>query len=322
MLANIHISLIRFVIGVHVFWYFAESSNIEIGKFRTYKNLKINSSFSFTEVHSDRSHMECSRRLLSKDNICVASYDIVTGACLLYTSGCSPSFEVSSSGTWLIRRDLSGYIYDNEDCSYYKNINAPSGVFKIQPEGVSTGMMVYCDMNTGSGGWIVIQNRYDGSVNFYETWNQYKNGFGSLSGEFWLGNDNLNTLTYSNKYMLRVDLTDNSGNQRYAEYYIFRVSDEADSYRLIIGEYYGNAGDGMSYNNNQIFHTKDQDSTVGYNGRVCSLDRYGGFWFDRCTWANPNGHWLPGIEAWDSNHWYQWLKTEGLAKISMKIRRK
>lgn len=121
MLANIHISFIRFVIGVHVFWYFAESFNIEIGKFRTYKNLKINSSFSFTEVHSDRSHMECSRRLLSKDNICVASYDIVTGACLLYTSGCSPSFEVSSSGTWLIRRDLSGKSLDRK-YNIYKNI--------------------------------------------------------------------------------------------------------------------------------------------------------------------------------------------------------
>ncbi|XP_071138876.1 angiopoietin-related protein 7-like [Mytilus edulis] len=218
---------------------------------------------------------------------------------------------------------FSSSIQDNEDCSYYKNINKPSGVYIIQPEGVSNGLLVYCDMDRGSSGWIVIQNRYDGSVNFYETWNQYKEGFGSLSGEFWLGNDNLHTLTYSNKYMLRVDLTDNLGNTRYAEYNIFRVSDEADKYRLIIGEYQGNAGDAMYYNNNQIFHTKDQDSTVGfYVGGVCSLERYAGFWFDRCTWANPNGRFIPGIDSWESIHWVPWHKTVGLAKISMKIRRK
>ncbi|XP_063438484.1 microfibril-associated glycoprotein 4-like [Mytilus trossulus] len=321
-LANLNISYTRLLVGIQIYWYYAESAKIEIGKLMTHKNMRIASSVSPKEVHIDSSHVGCSLRLFSKDNICVASYNAETRTCLLYTSGCSPSFEVLSKGTLLIRRDLSGSIQDNEDCSYYKNINKPSGVYIIQPEGFSTGLLVYCDMDRGSSGWIVIQNRYDGSVNFYETWNQYKEGFGSLSGEFWFGNDNLHMLTYSNKYMLRVDLTDDSGNQRYAEYYIFRVFDEADKYRLIIGGYQGDAGDAMYYNNNKIFHTKDQDSTVGFLEGVCSLERYCGFWFDRCTWANTNGRWLPGTNSWESNYWYQWHNTVGLAKISMKIRRK
>lgn len=50
---------------------------------------------------------------------------------------------------------FSGSIQDNEDCSYYKNINKPSGVYIIQPEGVSNGLLVYCDMDRGSSGWIV-----------------------------------------------------------------------------------------------------------------------------------------------------------------------
>lgn len=33
----------------------------------------------------------------------------------------------------------------------------------------------------------VIQRRYDGSVNFYRDWNDYKSGFGSMNSEFWLG---------------------------------------------------------------------------------------------------------------------------------------
>jgi len=28
----------------------------------------------------------------------------------------------------------------------------------------------------------------DGSVNFDREWEEYKNGFGSLTGEFWAGN--------------------------------------------------------------------------------------------------------------------------------------
>ena len=106
-------------------------------------------------------------------------------------------------------------------------------------------MQVLCDMTTDGGGWTVFQRRLDGSVDFYRAWESYKNGFGDLNSEFWLGNDNLHRLTASADVMLRVDLEDFDGNITYAEYTTFQVADEADKYRITIGGYNGTAGDSM-----------------------------------------------------------------------------
>uniref|UniRef100_A0A1A8J1U1 Angiopoietin-like 4 n=1 Tax=Nothobranchius kuhntae TaxID=321403 RepID=A0A1A8J1U1_NOTKU len=56
-----------------------------------------------------------------------------------------------------------------------------SGVYTIQPEG-SQPFSVLCQM-TPEGGWTIIQKRQDGSQNFNQFWESYKNGFGSLNGE-------------------------------------------------------------------------------------------------------------------------------------------
>ena len=93
----------------------------------------------------------------------------------------------------------------------------------------------------------MFQRRLNGFVDFYLDWAAYKNGFGNLNGEFWLGNDNLHRLTAADNVTLRVDLEDFDGNIRYAGYTTFKVADEGDKYRLLIGGYNGTAGDSMAY---------------------------------------------------------------------------
>ena len=134
-----------------------------------------------------------------------------------------------------------------KDCSKLgKTGFSSNGVYHINPDGGSP-MQVFCDLITNGGGWTVFQKRLDGSVDFFRNWESYKNGFGDLNGEFWLGNDNLHRLTFSDDVMLRVDMEDFDGNITYAEYTTFQVADEADKYHILIGGYSGTAGDSLTY---------------------------------------------------------------------------
>lgn len=113
-----------------------------------------------------------------------------------------------------------------------------NGVYTINPDGLEA-FQVSCDMTTAGGGWTVFQRRMDGSVNFYRGWKVYKDGFGSLNGEFWLGLDKINRLSDSGQNILRVDLEDFENQTYYAEYNTFAVSDEKAKYELTVEDYSG-----------------------------------------------------------------------------------
>lgn len=72
------------------------------------------------------------------------------------------------------------------------------------PRGFSL-FQVFCDMETSGGGWTIIQRRKSGLVSFYQDWRQYKQGFGSIRGDFWLGNEHIHRLTRQ-PTRLRVEL--------------------------------------------------------------------------------------------------------------------
>ena len=82
----------------------------------------------------------------------------------------------------------------------------------------------------------------DGSVGFYRGWEEYKEGFGHVNSEFWLGNEKMFYLTAQGDYELRVDLEDFEGETRYAVYNKFRIGDEAAFYKIMLGSYSGDAG--------------------------------------------------------------------------------
>uniref|UniRef100_A0A2M4D023 Putative ficolin n=1 Tax=Anopheles darlingi TaxID=43151 RepID=A0A2M4D023_ANODA len=106
-------------------------------------------------------------------------------------------------------------------------------IVKLQPEKpFKEPMTVLCDQEYDSGGWVVIQHRFDGSTNFFRDLREYKNGFGDLEGEFWLGLDRIHQLTSSKPHELVVLLEDFDGNSTYARYGLFEIGGESQQYML------------------------------------------------------------------------------------------
>ncbi|XP_033640221.1 coagulation factor VIII-like isoform X2 [Asterias rubens] len=107
------------------------------------------------------------------------------------------------------------------------------GIYTIYPYQNDTGIKVFCDMKSDTG-WIVIQRRYDGSVNFKRSLADYKDGFGSMNGEFWLGNEILHKLTdVEGNWTIRVDLTNENNATGYVEEAPFDI--KPDDYTLSFG---------------------------------------------------------------------------------------
>jgi len=183
-------------------------------------------------------------------------------------------------------------IYLNKKYAHYR---PPSGTYRIFPKG-GDSFEAYCDMETDGGGWTVIQRRgpFADRVNFFRGWKDYKEGFGNLKQEFWLGNDKISRLTNQDSYDLRIDLEDFSRQQRYAEYNDFRVAGESEKYKMTFTSFIkGDAGDALINQKGMQFSTKDQDND-GSIAFDCAKTYKGGWWYSGwwtggCHKSNLNG---------------------------------
>ncbi|XP_077069599.1 angiopoietin-related protein 6 [Siphateles boraxobius] len=198
-----------------------------------------------------------------------------------------------------------------------------SGIYLLRPRNTNRLLQAWCDQSRAQGGWTVIQRRQDGSVNFFRTWEQYKQGFGNLDGEYWLGLEHLYWLTSQAKYKLRVAMEDWQGRQVFAEYDSFQVEAESDWYRLRLGSYQGSAGDSLSWHNNKAFTTLDRDNDA-YSGN-CAHYQKGGWWYHMCAHSNLNGVWYRGghyrSRYQDGVYWAEFHGgSYALKKVTMMIK--
>ena len=152
---------------------------------------------------------------------------------------------------------------------------------------------VYCDTSNGGGGWLVVQRRQDGSVDFNRGWGEYEDGFGKLTGEFWYGLRALHCLTGQGGWEMRMDIKLANGSNIFLQYEQFKVASARDKYKLTVGGFQGITTDPMADHNGMYFTTKDRDNDPWGSGN-CAKDSYdakhpnGGWWHSHCGYVRLN----------------------------------
>ncbi|XP_068506324.1 fibrinogen C domain-containing protein 1-like [Syngnathus scovelli] len=188
-----------------------------------------------------------------------------------------------------LHRELYGLM--PRDCSDIKAAGKSTGVHMLFSG--SSSFEASCNMWQDGGGWTVIQRRRDGTVDFFQGWDDYREGFGDPAGEHWLGLRNIHALTASGAYQLRIDFTASDGRKYYARYDNFWVGrnsrdPEKDGYPLVVSGYSGDAGDKLAYHSGMKFSTKDRDQDTS-NNLHCANYWKGAWWYDACYSSNLNG---------------------------------
>lgn len=112
---------------------------------------------------------------------------------------------------------------------------------------------------TSDNDWIIIMKNGRGNIDFNKKWEDYKNGFGLVSGDYWLGLEELYRLTNQNDYELQVDIEYYNKTWKHAHYDHFLIKNEKERYQLILGAYNqsSTAADSLSHHSGMNFQTSD-----------------------------------------------------------------
>ncbi|CAL4058749.1 unnamed protein product, partial [Meganyctiphanes norvegica] len=203
-----------------------------------------------------------------------------------------------------------------------------SGLNIIYPylEHPAEPVLVLCDQETEEGGWTVIQNRYDGSEDFYRPWTEYVDGFGSPDGEHYIGNAIISALTAQSVNELRVDLEDWDNATAYAQYQAFHI-DANHHYLLSVGMYHGTAGDSLNpyyaEANGTAFSTFDADHDLSEDFNCAEERCHGAWWYVHCGGSNLNGRYYPSDGSdlpLDGMFWYTFGWFDSLKSSKMMTR--
>ncbi|XP_011189968.3 angiopoietin-related protein 1 [Zeugodacus cucurbitae] len=193
-----------------------------------------------------------------------------------------------------------------------------SGIYQIHLKKFNiSDLEVYCEEDMEFGGWLVIQRRQSGAMNFTRDWHEYKEGFGELTGNYWIGLEKLHALTSSCEQELYIQLERRNGEKYYAKYSEFLIGNESESYILKnVGKYKGNAGDSLTPQSGYKFSTYDRDNDT-WGGGNCAKKYEGGWWYHICYRSHLNG--VYGDDNAGVN-WCAIKEYESLAFVQMMIR--
>ena len=164
---------------------------------------------------------------------------------------------------------------------------------------------VYCDTSNGGGGWLVVQRRQDGSVDFNRGWGEYEDGFGKLTGEFWYGLRALHCLTGQGGWEMRMDIKLANGTNIFLQYEQFKVASAKSKYKLTVGGFQGTTTDPMAHHNGMNFTTRDSDNDQHSSINCGQIHGPGGgWWYNQCMRIQPNVKYKGDYGVYLSYKWH------------------
>ncbi|CAH1784783.1 unnamed protein product, partial [Owenia fusiformis] len=206
--------------------------------------------------------------------------------------------KLQKSSNWIVKTILQLKIPDGIASIGSKNCNAESkGVNLIRTDDGASFLAV-CDSE-----WLVVAQRFDGSVNFTRHYEDYSIGFGDPPSEYFIGLDNFVSAASQDMYMLRFELTTWENETRTADYLRFDVTplDYADPemykpswYSLRVLNFHGTAG-------NSLYFQDQYDEYAHFNPfsktGECFEEQEKGWWWGYCGKANLFGRYNHGPEC-------------------------
>nr|KAG5709723.1 hypothetical protein BaRGS_027748 [Batillaria attramentaria] len=179
------------------------------------------------------------------------------------------------------------------DCEegFEKGSFTSDGVYNIHPLNSELPFPVMCKDKPNNRRTYIME-RKEGTEDFHRNFHSYRDGFGSVSGDHWLGLEKIHLLATSKPYELRVSIQTKDGTNRFQQYEHFVVSNATSGYKLFFNYTVPDTllGDCLTPLLGASFSTydHDQDESVSIN---CAAKHQGGFWFrgDTCSTCNPTG---------------------------------
>ena len=116
--------------------------------------------------------------------------------------------------------------------------------------------------------WRTIQQRTKpGSFGAKNNESTYRQGFGKLKDNYWIGLDKIYNLTRNNPMKLRLYYETTDGSIGVAFYNKFYIGDESSNFALYFDSYsHGNAGNSLGNRSEFLFTSERINNTVYYQG--------------------------------------------------------